>query len=687
MLPSAGIFSRIPCPYFEEGHCVRPFCEFFHKPPGESFLFTICTLERLKSNFITDHHLYIVDRFAADEDEPSEKPSYRPTPIAIPALDTQDKEEAGQIKKRPKLEYIPLPVTIKPPVYKPSVIPPVATYIPTKITPEIVEETPEKADEDLDKSLELVIDEGIETNISAAEIQESNSETDIKKEKKSSRRHSHSSSKSSRHHKSSRHESSSSSSSRHHKSSRHKSSSRRSSSSSKESSSRKHKSKSDKSSKPTEKPKEEPIDLVASEEENEEDIEEQCRMIFETYQAPEKSEEIPQQPKPSKSTDSEESSTYVNDKKRLAHENSANVERPTTSLRTNHSHSALKLAHKRQDIAMQSALEELQRKNEEIQRLEAEIKKRQEEKEALTPLVNPLVFHRAKARPVISKISQIMQIEAAKKRVADLNKAKADRFQSFTPSQTANKWSNRTAHTPTNISDIDPLKLAPPFKEPNSSKISSNVRNQYYKIMVTHCLQIYSLPEDAYERAQNEEYTVFQKCKMVQTYKTSALLAISRLKKEAESGSAEKKNLKTFSHDVMLAGKQGLKNSWSTNHKIKVNNSESSLVTIDNCSSSQAYSLFAECILTEQQLKDNGFPRATEMAGKAKIFTPKKAKPQSAREGDYYCSRCHKVFNVEIYDEPGTDMCNFHAKRSGYRRGFADNLYYCCQQPVGSDGW
>lgn len=38
----------------------------------------------------------------------------------------------------------------------------------------------------------------------------------------------------------------------------------------------------------------------------------------------------------------------------------------------------------------------------------------------------------------------------------------------------------------------------------------------------------------------------------------------------------------------------------------KIADSESSLVTIDNCNSTQAYGLVYECILNEQQLKDNG---------------------------------------------------------------------------------
>lgn len=170
-----------------------------------------------------------------------------------------------------------------------------------------------------------------------------------------------------------------------------------------------------------------------------------------------------------------------------------------------------------------------------------------------------------------------------------------------------------------------------------------------------------------------------------QTYKQSCLLAINRLKKEIDTKASEKIG-KTFSHDVMLAGKIGQKSSWSTNHKVKVADSESSLITIDNCSSSQAYALFLECQMSEKELGEHGYPRPGEAKGRAQIFKPKKAKPQNGKAGDYYCARCQKVFNLDIYDGAQVDLCNYHMKRSGFRRGFADNLYYCCQQPSGTDG-
>lgn len=99
---------------------------------------------------------------------------------------------------------------------------------------------------------------------------------------------------------------------------------------------------------------------------------------------------------------------------------------------------------------------------------------------------------------------------------------------------------------------------------------------------------------------------------------------------------------------------------------------------IDTCSSSKAYEMIAELCNTDEQLKENGYPRSTDRVGVAKIFRNKTAAP--VNENDRYCRRCGKVFKLDEYDEECVDKCNYHPKSPGFRRGFADNLHRCCQQ-------
>lgn len=629
---------------------------------------------------------------------------------ATPIQPAERKEEPAT--KKPRLEYLPIPVSTRPTAtYKASaikkddsgyvpvnsdVVMTAVSYTPSKIDEPAVEVRSENDPAELEDSKPEKVDKN-KSDPKEVKAKDSKSSSSSKHRSSSSSSKNHKSShKSKSHHKSSRESSRSrdSSSPRKHKSSssKHKSSRREHSSSSSRhksstSSSRHHKSssdhkrekkeeKSDRNERSKEPSPEVSLDQLPS---SDEDVEEQCRQIFEDYKPVENTA------KPTMVKQQEKAEEEPLDaKKRQAHENAATVHRPLPVAKPNHSSSAMQLAQQRRDAAIQKAIVDRRDKDAQIEKLEAEIK--EQEQEQLTPLMNPLLAFRPPRRPIITPISHRMAIEAAKRKVAELQAQKLPQYQRGTPSQTAQKSTGRVAHAPTNgIDDIDQSKLAPPIKEANSSKISSNVRNQFYQIMVKDCLKIYPLAADAFERAVEEEFKVFEKCKLVTIYKTSIMLAINRLKKEIGAKTAEKTQ-KTFSHDVMLAGSIGQRSSWSTNNKIKVADSESSLVTIDNCSSSQAFNLFNECILTEKQLRENGFPRAGESRGRAKMYVPKKSKPQNGKESDFYCARCHKVFNVEIFDEPQRDLCNFHLKRSGFRRGHADNLYYCCQQPSGTDG-
>nr|XP_029719003.1 RNA exonuclease 1 homolog [Aedes albopictus] len=429
-----------------------------------------------------------------------------------------------------------------------------------------------------------------------------------------------------------------------------------------------------------------------------------------------------------------------NRKKRVAHESSSSNARPTANAaqpapakRTNYVQEAMRSVYHRQEIVRKQQ-EELAAK----QRIEEENKKRIEEdtRKAMNKPVTPRLSNGSPRSPVlsptpvttppttdkspVSPISttsfyskspdslvtttprsrftpavNVLAFQKAKEKIEQLRKMKAI----GTPAQTAPKGRGRVAHTvsaptvPAASTSAEvpatpqppppPAKSAPPVLEADSTKISFNIRMQFYNLMIKHCLNIYTDCDDAYDRAQTEELAVMKKCSTPMIYKSSALLTINKLRKEAvDSGSETTEKNKTISHDVILAGKMAQNISWSVNKKLKTE--VKSAYTIDNAPSTVAYKMIYECILTEEQLQANGFPRPTDTPGKAKIYTAKPSRPPN--EEERYCSRCSKVFNLETYEEPAVDSCNYHAKSTCYRRGFADNLHSCCQQPAGTAG-
>ncbi|KAH8363513.1 hypothetical protein KR084_011091 [Drosophila pseudotakahashii] len=563
------------------------------------------------------------------------------------------------------------------------------------------------------------------------------------KEKKDKRKSSHSDKERSKERhtsssSSSRHKSSSSSSSSHKKSSssdkrsdektsssssRHKSSSSSSSTSkshhhnsSSSSSSRSKSKSSSSSSKSTEKVAEadpmddlDELDFDFEADTSEGEIVRQCEMIFdemekkfaemhkdEAGQANAESSRKRKAPSPDIDTFTE-AATAALQKRRVAHENADRIKphlAPSVAVRKpNHIRNAMQAIFDRraelrrqEKLQADAAAEQLRLAQERVRQAQEELRLAK-----VNSSLTPLIPRSALTPPVrsarsIAPVANIVAIARAKKKIEELQ---AEKKPAFTPAQSF-KGAGRVAHKPTAALD----KAAPVANEanaekptvldPGSSKISYNVRIQYYEMMVKHCTVIYPQLPDAWERAQVEELAVFKKCNTPAIYKNSCMLAINKLRKEAiEAGNRPSVACKTVSHEMMLGGKRALTTSWSVEKKEKLG-SLGNGEPFDALDAEKAYEMVFDLRLTDEQLVENGYPRPGEKRGSAVIRAcrPNRRPNQSER----YCSRCGKVFSLDIYEHQGFDMCNYHPKSTGYRRGFTDNQHRCCQQPAGTPG-
>ncbi|XP_073814969.1 uncharacterized protein [Musca autumnalis] len=550
-------------------------------------------------------------------------------------------------------------------------------------------------------------------------------EKDEKKEQKSSSSSSssrHKSSSSSSSHKSSsrdkdkekesKHKSSSSSSEKKHHSSSSSSSKHKSSSSSKSSSSDKRssstvsKSKGSKSADLKKLDVDDTTELFAT---TEEDIMKECEMIYDqleqefaslhngngsTDEGKTKEEaKIPPATK-RKANDDEFEQPELPHRKRVAYENAEKHKShtPTVAPKPDHRKNAMQAIFERQEATRRKQEEEaaaaaaaLREAEEKVREANEALRKAQEK--SLTPLI-PKSYLTPPTKPMartIAPVANMLAFERAKKKVEEL---RAEKRPVFTPSQTS-KGGARVAHKITEkAANTEAEKVAkPPVLEANSTKISYNIRMQYYEMMVKHCLAIYPNVADAWERAQTEELAVFKKCNTPIIYKSSAMLAINKLRKEAaDSGNKPSQSNKIISHEVVLAGKLATNTSWSVKKKIKTDSTLSggSNEPFDKLPSDKAYDMVFELRLTDEQLVSNGYPRPGIKPGTATIQCTKPMRRPN--ETERYCSRCGKVFNLTIYEQVCVDECNYHPKSTGYRRGFSDNYHRCCQQPAGTPG-
>lgn len=115
------------------------------------------------------------------------------------------------------------------------------------------------------------------------------------------------------------------------------------------------------------------------------------------------------------------------------------------------------------------------------------------------------------------------------------------------------------------------------------------------------CLQIYTNNDDAAQRAVKEEYACQEKCKALTVYKNSCMLAAHRLRKENDQSNPNERlagsSCGMMSHEAVLAGKS--KGSWSV-----VKNKKS----VVDFKGAALYNMLKKWIMSEEQLKNNGFP-------------------------------------------------------------------------------
>ncbi|KAM8703365.1 hypothetical protein ACLKA7_008052 [Drosophila subpalustris] len=447
------------------------------------------------------------------------------------------------------------------------------------------------------------------------------------------------------------------------------------------------------------------IDVVTSEAE----IVRQCEMIFDELE-----QEFAQIHKPDKdkTNDKEitegmrkrkasspdidaytEAATAALQKRRVAHENAdkCKPQAPKAVHKPNHIRNAMQaIFDRRAELRRQEKLR-AEADAEQLRQAQERVRVAQEElREARAKTLTPLISRSALTPPsrtarTITPVANVIAIARAKKKIEELQ---AEKKPAFTAAQSF-KGASRVAHKPTAALDkVAPSTAAaaekPPVLEPQSSKISYNIRMQYYEMMVKQCIIIYPQLTDAWERAQVEELAAFKKCSTPSIYKNSCMLAINKLRKEAvEAGNQPSVANKTVSHEMMLGGKRALTTSWSVEKKDKLSSTATG-EPFDSLCGEKAYEMVYDLRLTDEQLVDNGYPRPGPGRGTAVI---RACRPnRRPNETERYCTRCGKVFNLDIYETKCTDMCNYHPKSTGYRRGFTDNQHRCCQQPAGTPG-
>nr|CAI5850402.1 unnamed protein product [Callosobruchus analis] len=242
----------------------------------------------------------------------------------------------------------------------------------------------------------------------------------------------------------------------------------------------------------------------------------------------------------------------------------------------------------------------------------------------IAPAQNVMLIQKAKER--ISKIKQVAPV----KTVAQTQKG------------------GRVAHVPdSSLADI------PDVLQADKSKLPVNVRTRFLTMIADECVKLYISKEEAFARALNEEYSCYEKCKVLATYRNSAMLAVNRLRKEIHERERSGLGLIGLGEDL---------------------NSSNS-----DAAGQKFYNAVKKWVLTEEELDIHGYPRESEEHhGKAVIRNFKSQLPCNLDDNQRICSRCHKIYQVDDDGWPlFEEECLYHPLRKRTIRG--EQTYLCCR--------
>lgn len=294
------------------------------------------------------------------------------------------------------------------------------------------------------------------------------------------------------------------------------------------------------------------------------------------------------------------------------------------------------------------------------------------------PMQSLFSSHTGNSKVRIAHVPYANTLLTAKRAIPPPNTKKEETITSATLAQSVKKGVQRVAHIPNEKTMIRPGVL-----EPLGGKIACNIRSRYMNLMIDECLKIYLDVTDAYARAQHEELATSKKCTTVPIYKNSAVLTINRLRKELQECNGVKKSGSECSAlqkiPQIISGHTSQASSWS------IENKNRKVIENVEFNGAKFYNNIKKWIISEVELKENGFPltHSSGEKGRAIIYRQNKLKPPKGFIRT--CCRCKQDYTINEKGFPAVkEECIYHPNNK--YRVHGEYRYQCCSQDGFSDG-
>ncbi|NXW82685.1 REXO1 exonuclease, partial [Alopecoenas beccarii] len=215
------------------------------------------------------------------------------------------------------------------------------------------------------------------------------------------------------------------------------------------------------------------------------------------------------------------------------------------------------------------------------------------------------------------------------------------------------------------------------------AKVPTNIRQRYLNLFIDECLKFCSSSQEAFDKALSEEKVAYERSTSRNIYLNVAVNTLKKLRSlvpNSPSSTNKTSNKKVVSHEAVLGGKLAAKTSFTLNR--------SGSLRAEDLTGAALYRRLKEYLMTEEQLKENGYPMPhPEKPGRAVLFTAeeKKTIDSSCR----VCCRCGTEYMVSASGSCiRKEECVHHWGRLRKQRvpGGWETHYSCCSGAVGSPG-
>ncbi|XP_010870141.2 RNA exonuclease 1 homolog isoform X2 [Esox lucius] len=242
----------------------------------------------------------------------------------------------------------------------------------------------------------------------------------------------------------------------------------------------------------------------------------------------------------------------------------------------------------------------------------------------------------------------------------------------------------RVAHTPTMKSSA---MRRPVIPTEFGAKVPTNIRQRYLNNFIDEFLKFCPSEDLAFQMALEEEKVVYDRSSSKNIYLNVAVNTLKKLRSKSSApvpavarSPAVAGNRKAQSHEEVLGGRLAAKTSFTINRTGKQLEEKLSGVIL--------YRKLKDYLMTEEQLKEHGYPRPhPERSGRAVVHNLPEKKNVDAFSK--VCCRCGAEYKINANGGcVRKEECHHHwgrLRRHKVSGGWETN-YNCCSGAVGSPG-